>query len=321
MPELTPAQLLNLIPYFSKFRSMMEAAVDLDIPFVAVRDGLEQLAELSQPGLTAYPAFRVEFGDNWTARITPKSGGLAAPMRLTAAEAATLLLTLESLESSADLNNRSVVQSAAAKLRAAVADHGAVYDSTPDTVRSGTWGAVISQALRERRVLKMTYRKSNDEVSERLIEPVALMTVEDISYLRAVDKQDPTETVKSFRLDRIMAAEVLEDKATSRRDGEIDPLDPHGFGKEQCPEKWALVEVDADATWISDYDPVFWEEDAGESDTGTYRAYVPMGDIEATISFILRRSPSVRVLEPVSLQNAVHDRALSGLAEYGVAKE
>lgn len=320
MKDLTPAQLLNLIPYFSTFRSMMEASVDLNMPYVAVRSGLEQLAEMSQPGLTAYPAFRVEFGDNWTARITPKSGGLGVPMRLTAAEAATLLLTLESLESSADLNNRAVVQSAAAKLRAAVADHGAIYDSTPESGRQGTWDAVVNQALRERRVLKISYRKSNDEISERVLDPVGLMTVEDISYLRAVEKHDAAETVKSFRLDRIIDAEVVDEKAKSRRDDEIDPLDPHGFGNEQAAEKWALVEVDADATWISDYDPVFWEEDE-ESGADTYRAYVPMGDIDATISFILRRSPSVRVLEPVSLQNAIHDRALSGLAEYGVAKE
>ena len=177
-------------------------------------------------------------------------------------------------------------------------------------------------------MLKVRYRNASGQVSVRELDCVNVYTVESTTYLRAVDRAQEDSHQKSFRVDRLEAAEVLDIPAAFHRPEPVDIRDPHAFGAETGTSEWASVLIDADATWIADYEPVFFTEDEGEeedtepvSDQGLgqseFAADVPMSDLAATVSFVLRRSPSVKVTEPLKLKNAVVARASEALAEYG----
>ncbi|MEJ5919874.1 MULTISPECIES: WYL domain-containing protein [unclassified Corynebacterium] len=315
-PDLTLPQLLNLAPYFEEPKTFTEAATDLGLTVAQVRAGLEQLANLSRPGLTTRNAYTVTYSGPWTAQVIPAVEALAQPMKLTPAEAATLLLTLETLETSAALNDPEVVRSAAAKLREISWTSGAIVDTTPATAGNIEFAQVIQSAIRDRNVIEVEYRNASDERSVRLLDPVQVMAVEDITYLQAADHDDDAKTVKTFRIDRIESVRATDAQARWIAPRSVDPLDPYGFNEDETPEKWASIMVNADATWVSDYDPVFWSDEEDDGEQG-YPAFIPMGNVDQAVSFVLRRAPSVEVIEPVSLHKAVIARAREGLEAYG----
>ncbi|MDQ3850205.1 MAG: WYL domain-containing protein, partial [Actinomycetota bacterium] len=79
---------------------------------------------------------------------------------------------------------------------------------------------VASQAIGDHRLLRLDYYKPNeDEFSERLVEPYALVNGREGWYVACYDPDK--EDVRHFRLDRIRHAEVTERAFTPR--AEVDP--------------------------------------------------------------------------------------------------
>lgn len=322
-------ELLAVVPYFSQHRSMTEAATELAIPFARIRAIVEQIADIDQPGLLGVRAFEVDYRNSFDVRIRPHATVLSHPRALTAEETATLLLILETIEDSAAATSSEAAQRAATKLRSALGTNVPIIDSTAaEDGKAFAFAEQIYSALHQRKVLKVRYRNASGQVSVRELDCVNVYTVESTTYLRAVDRAQEDSHQKSFRVDRLEAAEVLDIPAAFHRPEPVDIRDPHAFGAETGTSEWASVLIDADATWIADYEPVFFTEDEGEeedtepvSDQGLeqskFAADVPMSDLAATVSFVLRRSPSVKVTEPLKLKNAVVARASEALAEYG----
>ncbi|WP_275042178.1 helix-turn-helix transcriptional regulator [Corynebacterium vitaeruminis] len=321
--------MLAVVPYFSQHRSMTEAATELAIPFARIRAIVEQIADIDQPGLLGVRAFEVDYRNNFDVRIRPQATVLSQPRALTAEETATLLLILETIEDSAAATSSEAAQTAATKLRSALGTNVPIIDSTAaEDGKAFAFAEQIYSALHQRKVLKVRYRNASGQVSVRELDCVNVYTVESTTYLRAVDRAQEDSHQKSFRVDRLEAAEVLDIPAAFHRPEPVDIRDPHAFGAETGTSEWASVLIDADATWIADYEPVFFTGDEGEeedtepvSDQGLgqseFAADVPMSDLAATVSFVLRRSPSVKVTEPLKLKNAVVARASEALAEYG----
>lgn len=322
-------ELLAVVPYFSQHRSMTEAATELAIPFARIRAIVEQIADIDQPGLLGVRAFEVDYRNSFDVRIRPQARVLSQPRALTAEETATLLLILETIEDSAATTSSKAAQTAATKLRSALGINVPIIDSTAaENGKAFSFSEQIYSALHQRKVLKVRYRNASGQITVRELDCVNVYTVESTTYLRAVDRAQEDRRQKSFRVDRLEAAEVLDTPAGFHRPEPVDIRDPHAFGAETGTSEWASVLIDADATWIADYEPVFFTEDEGEeedtelvSDQGLgqseYVADVPMSDLAATVSFVLRRSPSVTVAEPLKLKNAVVARAREALAEYG----
>ena len=322
-------ELLAVVPYFSQHRSMTEAATELAIPFARIRAIVEQIADFDQPGLLGVRAFEVDYRNSFDVRIRPQATVLSQPRALTAEEIATLLLILETIEDSAATTSSEAAQTAATKLRSALGTNVPIIDSTAaDDGKSFSYSEQIYAALHQRKVLKVRYRNASGQVTVRELDCVNVYTVESTTYLRAVDRAQEDNRQKSFRVDRLEAAEVLDTPAGFHRPEPVDIRDPHAFGAEAGTSEWASVLIDADATWIADYEPVFFTEDEREeedtelvSDQGLgqseFTADVPMSDLAATVSFVLRRSPSVQISEPLKLKNAVVARAREALAEYG----
>lgn len=323
---LSVEELLTVVAYFAQTRSMMEAAIELAIPFERIRAIVEQLAATDQPGLFGVRAFSIAESASFNLSITPKSGLLTQPLALTAEEAAAVLLILETIEASADPETATAAQSAALKLRSAIGRTVPIVDSVSnDSGQRFAFSDQIYRALHERKVLKVRYRSSSGETSERELDCVSVYTVESTTYLRAVDRGRVSSRrqasgsrldspQKSFRVDRLEAAVVTDKQAGFHAPEPVDIRDPHAFGTESGASDWAKVLIDAEDTWIADYEPVFFtEEDCPDG----FVAEIPMSNMDATASFVLRHSPSVKVLEPGRLQNAVVERATRALTVYG----
>lgn len=318
--DVSVDELLAVVPYFADYRSMMEAATELDIPFARIRAIVDQLEDIDQPGLLGVRAFTVNRRGSFDVRITPKTGILGQPRALSGEETATLLLILETIEDTGDAESSLAAQSAALKLRRALGISVPIIDSAAaDDGKAFALSDEIYSALHQRKVLKVRYRKSSGEVTVRELDCVNVFTVESVTYLRAVDRADDSNVQKSFRVDRIENAEVLDTPSAFHSPEPVDIRDPHAFGTDGGASEWASVLIDADATWIADYEPVFFTDDADSSpSTEWFAAEVPMSNMAATVSFVLRRSPSVRVIAPKELKNAVVARASEALAEYGL---
>jgi proteasome accessory factor C len=74
---------------------------------------------------------------------------------------------------------------------------------------------VVSRAIAESRLLRLEYYKANeDEFSERVVEPYALMNGREGWYIASYDPAK--EDMRHFRLDRVKAAEVTDREFTPR---------------------------------------------------------------------------------------------------------
>ena len=326
LPRLSLARLFGLITYFRQPHTASEASTELRLPVTDIRKVLDYLPTILVPGEHDKQAFEVTEDAQRCYRIVATEAMPARPPKLTGPETNTLLMTLETLEAMPAIQDPAVVRSAAAKLRGAALARAVVADTTPATLDPDSAEArrmdvmrAVNDALRDERVLEIEYRNSSDVRSVRSLDPVQMFVHEDDTYLRAVDRnpaegEDP-KAMKSFRIDRILSATVLEERARWHQAPEFDPADPHGFGSAQ--EHWAEVCIDAGGTWVADYDPVFFADDSAPG-AEEYSAWVPAGNTDRTVGFLLRRWPQVRVVEPDSLQRAVFERAKRGLGAYGV---
>ncbi|MFD5868688.1 helix-turn-helix transcriptional regulator [Corynebacterium sp. NPDC060344] len=336
VPELSWARTLALVPYLAEQRQLTEASADLGIGYGQINEALKFLAQLELPGVPGKAAFRVE-KSGISAKITPAVGLLADPVHLTQEEMSAMLLSLETLESSPMQRDPEVVRSAASKLRDGAPGWAAVADTTPHAAADVAHAEILATvrgAIAGGHVLEIDYRSASGERRVRRVDPVSLVMVEDDPYLKAVDRRgdspagaaaeetgakgDEGSVVKSFRIDRMLAAVDTGEPAERHEAPEFTSDDPHGFLDDEG--SWAQVEVDADSTWVADYDPVAWTYDQGDEgfpDGGPYPAWVPAANADRTVGFLLRRWPGVKAVDPVSLPKAVAERARKGLRAYG----
>lgn len=328
VPELPWQRTVALIPYFADERLLTEASADLGIDVVQIREALDFLGTLDRSGVVANTAFTVTV-KGMSAQVTPNVDWPAMPVRLTPEELSAMLLTLETLESAPMLRDADVVRSAATKLRSGAAlGRIAVTDATTqDPAPDGTTPLdparadvlrTVRGAIASATVLDIDYRTASGRRSLRSVDPVSLVMIEGEPYLRAVDRDEAGAVIKSFRIDRMLGATDTGEKARWHGSPDFDSGDPHGFLSDTTT--WAAVTVDADATWVADYEPLAFAHDADDDDFpagGPYPAWVPAANADRTIGFLLRRWPGVKAVEPVSLPKAVADRARAGLRAYG----
>ena len=187
---------------------------------------------------------------------------LNAPIRLGLQEAAAMLAGLASLRQLPDFEHSASIQGAFAKLQQAAVGFEGLESVLSIALRSTEENenyAVLLHAIRENQVVNLKYYSaSSDAVSERLVEPIRLVEHAGRQYLRAWSQRN--EQIRSFRVDRIQAAETtgaaFELDPRKHEDTEDIFFTPGaddvqvvlGFGKrlalvadEYAPEQWAKV--------------------------------------------------------------------------------
>ena len=204
------------------------------------------------------------------------------------------------------------VRTAAEKIRA-VTKSQAVGDAE-HTGEAGVAGTV-ADALAAKRKLRITYYSaSSDTVTEREVDPARLFHQSGATYLQAAQHGE----IRTFRLDRIQSAELLDapsDATDTDFDTDFDPADPFGM----ADRAQAKLLIHPDATWLADY----WEielDKPSEEDQKRVEAsgeWIPAtmryGSDDWLVRFCLSQADRVRIVEPAALADEAMSRVHRGL--------
>jgi predicted DNA-binding transcriptional regulator YafY len=242
---------------------------------------------------------------------------IARPLRLSVDEAVALLAGLRTLAQVPGLHERSALESALTKLSAAAGD-GAVAASavsaTLGRVAQENVLAAAQDAVRGHRRLHLRYLvPSRDETTERDVDPMRVLTVGDRWYLEGWCHR--VEAVRLFRLDRIVAIEVLDVDGTPPPDAVGRDADERLFLP--SPEDVVVtVDLEPAARWVATYYPV---EHVTELDDGRLRVTLRAASADWVPRLALRMGGHLRVVTPTELADQVRSRASAALAAYAEA--
>lgn len=227
---------------------------------------------------------------------------LARPLRLTATEATAVIVALRALRGGSRDETREVVDRALAKLEAAAAD-GSATGSAAARVEPGEGVADADVALlatrlqgavRARRQVRLSYYvPSRDEESWRDVDPRGVVAFRGEQYLDAWCHL--AEAPRLFRLDRIGAAEVLDEPVLTEPEGPRDLAE--GLFTRSGDAEVVTVLLDPPAHWVVEYYPV---ESVQEAPEGRLRVDVLVADPRWLTRLLLRLAPHARVVAPAA---------------------
>ncbi len=238
---------------------------------------------------------------------------LNRPLRLAPPEALALAVALRALREASGDAERDAVDRALAKLEQAAGEAvapAAAVDVHIDPGDAAT-RAAVDRALRENRRMHLRYYvPGRDETTERDVDPLRLVVSEGHSYLEAWDHR--VEETRFFRLDRMTAAEVLEEPASAPADAQRADLS-RGLFQPAADEPLAVLELAPTARWVADYYPI---EEQSELTDGRLRVTLRFRDEQWLQRLVLRLGGAATLVEPVDVAAAVRRWAREALANY-----
>jgi proteasome accessory factor C len=240
---------------------------------------------------------------------------LARPRRLTAAEGFALATSARAIAAVPGADPDGALQRALAKLDAVLGDRGALRVD----LREPAHLAVIRQAAQEGRQLELHYYSaSSDRESTRVVDPVAVLSIEGRWYLDGYCHN--AEGMRRFRVDRVSGARPTGAAACH---GAAPPPGRSGRAGDAAPGVEAFVPgpeatvarlaVDAEAAWIMEALPTLGSEPGPDG-----RTVVTLG-VTSTVWFgrlLLRLGPHAEVIDPPELAEAGRQAARQLLARY-----
>jgi proteasome accessory factor C len=151
-----------------------------------------------------------------------------------------------------------------------------------------------------------------DEATERDVDPMRLALVDGHTYLEGWCHR--AEDIRLFRLDRVLALDVLSTPATPPQDAGRD-LDA-GLFRPGANDTVATFRLTPRARWVSEYYPC---EDIEEQPDGGAVVRLRTADPEWVVRLALRLGADGALLDPPELADTVRLRAGDALAAYGDA--
>ncbi len=161
--------------------------------------------------------------------------------------------------------------------------------------------AVVSRAIADRRLLSFEYYKENeDEFSNRVVEPYALINGREGWYVASFDPA--RESVRHFRLDRIKSATVTDQSFEPRPD--VDPAaDVDGWPRtgEVPASRRARVWISPDrARWAREERTVL-----EELDDGSVIVELGFAGVDWLVREVMKEAGDAVVLDPDDVRTAV----------------
>lgn len=281
--------------------------VDLDVLFGPPDDDGDESAvadEEGSPALydTAKSVIRVTNADY-----------LARPLRLTATEASALIVALRALRASATGETAPIVDRALAKLETAAAEGStpaAHIDPGVTPQALALLRSELSAAIAAKKQILITYWvPSRDEESERVVDPIAVVSTHGFDYLDAWCHL--AEARRLFRLDRIHHSSVLEsDVVADRRPRDLtDGI----FSLHRDSATLVTLRLDPEAQWVPEYYPVEAIRPGAE---GSLEIDLLVGDEQWLERLLLRLAPAATVIAPVALADRYLTTAAATLNLY-----
>jgi proteasome accessory factor C len=242
------------------------------------------------------------------------SRGMHRPLRLSPSEAVALLAALRSIEAVPGLPEAATVASARAKLSAAAGEAAAAAGAVDVRLARPSRGDLLDRlrgAVREHRVVHLRYVSAADEVSERDVDPLQLLTDGAAWFLRAWCHR--AQDVRHFRLDRVLAATV-EDRPAAVHP-ELEPAaDEHAAAPDlSAAELVATLELAPRARWLAESLPV---EATTTLEDGWLRVSLRVASRAWLQGVLLALGPDVRAVAPRELADDVARTAAAALRAY-----
>ena len=255
--------------------------------------------------------------------------GLDRPVRLTRQEAISLLMALRVLadllaDDDASAPVIASTQQAVTALLSSVAatedsdarvDPGTVTPTGPGPVHAGRSShasrilATVRSALQDRRRLHLVYVSATDTPSERDVDPITLES--DGSHMTLVGWCLSAQAERSFRLDRITAAEVLDTPSVRHRASRRRNQPEAGRSAEDRP-RGTLV-LHPTGRWLAEQIPCLSQEETAD---GSLKVVVEGRDRAWLIGLVLSAGRHLIAVEPADLAHDATEAAQQALSSY-----
>ena len=174
----------------------------------------------------------------------------------------------------------------------------------------------VATAVLDRKQLSFEYRaRSTDERTRRTVSPQRLTHYRDNWYLDAWDAD--RDGLRSFSVDRISAAKVLEDVARDLPDEELDRHLASSYGIfSGTPKGWATIVFSAKAArWVADEHWHSQQQGRFLSD-GRYELKVPYSAGRELLMDVMHYGSDAEVVEPPSLREQARSLLSLALTNY-----
>ncbi len=318
-------RLLALVPYLQRRGevSVAEAAREFGVPVATMRRDVRVLPFCGLPGLGMGDLIELDFDALDGEKVIRLSNAdfLTRPLRLDSTEAAALVVGLRALAEGATPQERDVVVRALAKIEAAVGEAGglaAQVDLRPAESPEVTFlRERLATAVAQRRQVRLRHRSLlRDEVTERVVDPIAVSVSSGHAYLDAWCHR--VSDRRLFRLDRVETADVLETPVTEH--AALAPLDlTQGIFRPSPDDLLAVVRLAPAARWVTEYYPAESVEPADPDqpgDGGDLVVRLRVSDPQWLVRLLLQLGGDAWLLEPADLVAEVRGAASRVLDRY-----
>lgn len=310
------SRLLNMVPYFQANPGIgaAEAAAELGVTTKQLMSDLNQLWMCGLPGYGPGDLIDLSFSEE-SIEVT-FSAGIDRPLRLTSLEATALLVALRSIADLPGMVDPSAAHSAIAKIEFAISGTEFEGPTVPAPVEAPAVATVRSALAKNLALRLVYYSASRDVVSERVVDPMRIVLVDNNSYLQAWCRQ--AEGVRLFRLDRIEEATQLDEPARPPAEAALDEAAALDLFVDDPAVPQARLLIRGDYAWVLEQYPMH--------KVATH----PDGGIEATMRYatldwmarlLLGFGSGVSVLGPAELVTAVRERSGAALTAYTALTE
>ncbi len=307
-------RLLALVPYVlsRNVAGMAETAAAFGITERELVDDLNLLwcVELRSPD----PYCPIDLSYEGGEIVVSEAEAIDRPLRLGVDEACALLVALRMLAELPDVGNGPALRRTIAKLEAAAgaaAGPSAQVAVQVDDVAAQSAVTAVADALdRGRRLHISYYVPGRDEATERDVDPMRLLVSQGRSYLEGWCRR--ADAVRLFRLDRILAIEVLDVPADVPASAEERDVD-RGLFRPSPQDVTVMLELGPAARWVAEYYPC---EQVTELPGGWLGARLRTPDTRWVRRLALRLGEEGRVVSPPELAAQVISDATAALDNY-----
>jgi proteasome accessory factor C len=248
---------------------------------------------------------------------------IAAPLRLSPSETVAVVAALRALSALPGIADSGAVERALAKLEASAGSSAAGIDrvAVAGAADGGAGGEAgpgarqvadrVREALTSGRRLHIDYWvPARDEVTSRDVDPIRIRTADSATYLIGWCRR--VDDLRTFRLDRILEARVLDQPADPPADAAAGAPDSSLFTP--APDDRAVTfALQPAGRWVIDYYPV---EAVEEHADGIATVTLKARDEEWVRRLALALGGAGRLLDPPDLVDAVQVAARAALAAY-----
>jgi predicted DNA-binding transcriptional regulator YafY len=310
-------RLLALVPYVvsRKVVGLAETAAAFGVSERELVDDLNLLwcVELRAPD----PYCPIDLSYEGGEIVVSQAESIVRPLRLAVDEASALLVALRMLAEVPGQRDTSALSRLIAKLEDAAGEAASASAQVAVVAVTGAETDDMAARIRAaidagRRVHLRYYVPGRDEATERDVDPMRLLVVEGRPYLEGWCLR--AEGMRTFRLDRVLALDVLDVPASPPPEATHIDVD-QGLFRPSPDDVHVVLELSAEGRWVAEYYPC---DSVTELADGRLRVVLSTPATGWVRRLALQLGEDGRVISPPELVAEVRDAATAALANYVV---